>query len=61
VLSYLVEEEGRFPREQGKKDVISRMIKRFDKDPCDGKNGETSQDRESTVCMQVRGGERGRG
>jgi len=42
VLSYLAGKEERLPG-TGKKDVISRMIKRFDKDSRDGKNGETSR------------------
>lgn len=50
VLSYLAGEEGRLPG-TGKKDVISRMIKRFDKAPRDGKNGENEQDRGNLVDL----------
>lgn len=44
--------------------MISGMIKRFDKDPRVGKNGETSRIAGSgprCVCMQVRCGGEGRG
>lgn len=51
VLSYLAGKEGRLPGTR-KKDVISRMIKRFDKDSRDGKN---EQDEGELYDMYARG------